>query len=1193
MNLKLTPSGDSAPIKRDILRPKMRRKFFVKQPIKLIMFMRRAIPALLLVFFFLSEADNVSGQGITLKEKNITLENVFKKIEAQTDYLFFYTEEQLKKAGSINISVKDATIQQVMNLCLKGLPLSYSIKDKVIYIKENPSAPEVIADNYITAKGHIVNQYGEPVAGASVMLKKNQAKGTSTDEKGWFSLNDVEIGDVLVISGVNIQPQEIKVSGGNMKILASSKIALNKDIQVLAYTGYQAISKERATGAFESMGEKAINRRISPDILSRLEGVSSVYFDRRTGGQKISIRGRSTILANAEPLVIVDNFPYDGDIDNINPNDIENITLLKDAAAGSIWGARSGNGVIVITTKKGRYNSKPSLQFNSNITIGEKPDLYYYPTMTSKDFIEVEKFLFGKGYYNSTLNNTTRRPYVSPAVEILAQQRDGFLTESEADAQLQQLEEYDVRNDLKKYFYQNGINQQYAINYKGGTDKYNYYMSAGWDKMRSYEKGDVNSRLTLTTTNSFKPVKNLQILSTIAFSQNIGARNRLTTDLKPASKEMYPYARLVDENGNALEVAKDYRLTFLDTAGAGKLLDWKWRPLDELALADNPNQQNEIRINAGINYEFIQGLSLDVKYQYQYQNGNTDNYYSKETYYARNFINQFTQINGDEVTRAIPLGGILDRYNSQLFSHIGRAQLSINKNWNSTNEVNAIAGIEVKELHTKLSNYRTYGYDENILTYGDVNYQDLLPTYRNIAGNQKITNQTSFSDKLYRYASFFGNAAYILQNRYSISASVRYDASNLFGVNTNQKGVPLWSAGLGWELSREEFYHVDFLPHLKVRFTFGYNGNVDNTLSAYTTLRYYSNSALISNQYARMSTPGNPELRWEKTGMTNIGFDFGTYNNRFAGSLDYYTRRGADLIGEAPIDPTTGVTLPSSKFGFRGNVAKMKGNGVDIKLHYTTQTNSVIVFSSDLIFGYSKNKVTEYGIQATTASAFVGMGNLITPIVGKPLYSIFSYKWAGLDPENGNPRGYLDDEISINYSKISSSPPETLVFNGSAVPEIFGSLRNTVRFKNISLSVNIIYKLDYYFRRSTISYQRLLGNWITHADYTKRWQKAGDELNTTIPSMIYPNSSARDGFYVNSNELVERGDHIRVQDVSLSYRLGGRNQTKSIFKNIELYAYVNNIGILWKANNRDIDPDYYTTGFPKPRTYAIGVKANF
>jgi len=964
------------------------------------------------------------------------------------------------------------------------------------------------------------------------------------------------------------------------------------EVSVVA-SGYQSIPKERATGSFSKVDNATFNRQVSTDVISRLKGIApSILFDERSGSPKLTIRGQATIFGNDQPLIVVDNFPYEGDINNINPNDIEDIDILKDAAAASIWGVRAGNGVIVIKTKKGRADQPMNIGFTSNVTIGQKPDLNYIPQIKPTDFIDIEKMLFDKGFYNTIISNTAaNRPY-SPVVSILNDQKNGILTEQQATNQIDALRNNNLRDDISKYLYRNSVKQQYALNFNGGTNKYTYYFSAGFDKNQSAEKGSVFSRISLNSNQVFRPIEKLEISAGLAYNQNNQSTSNLISMLNNMGTElMYPYARLVDDNGDAVRVIKDASTVLKEKALTAGLLNWDFVPLEELDYQNNKYKQSELRLNTAIKYTFIPALSAEVRFQYENQLGRRRNYYDQDSYLMRDQINRFTTINNGILTRNIPLGGRLDNTNTELNALNGRFQLNYDQKWNK-HQVNAIAGFEVRETKATGISSRQYGFDPNVGSSILVDYITRFTQYgRN--GTATISNFDNYSGTVDRIRSYYLNGAYNYDLRYVVSASARIDQSNLFGVKTNQKSVPLWSTGVKWNINKEDFYHSDWLSQLSLRSTFGYSGNIDRTTTAYTTARISKNN-YNNLPNADLVTPPNNELRWERNRMFNIGVDFASKENRLSGSIEYFNRKGKDLIGNGDIDPTTGYA------SFRGNVANMTGNGIDIELNSINIQSKYFTWKTTAIFSYAKDIITAYK-RPTSLPNFVSDNSIIrnatlyNPIVGRSLFGIYSYPWAGLDPQTGQARGYLDGEPSTQYAQITQQlaedPENRLIYHGNTLAPYFGALRNTVSYKNFDLSFNITYRFGYYFKRNSIMYSSLYSNYYAHGDYYRRWQKPGDELTTTVPAMVYPGVNVADQYYLNSEVLVSKGDHIRLQDINLSYNLDSKIAKKFHLQNLRLFAYVNNVAMIWKANKENLDPDFPTS---RPiRTFTLGLNCNF
>ncbi len=1026
-----------------------------------------------------------------------------------------------------------------------------------------------------------------PLAGATVKIK-NTEKGVSTDTEGRFSLTADSSAAVLVISYLGFDTKEVTVKlpqEGTLEIMLDRKTGALQEVVVS--TGYQEIPKERATGSFVRADNELLNRRVSTDIVSRLEDVVPGLVFNRKGSSSMSIRGQSTLHANAQPLIVIDNFPFDGDLNNINPNDVESITVLKDAAAASIWGSRAGNGVIVITTKKGRPGI-PQVAFNTNITVGERPNLFYQPRMSTADFIETERMLFNRGYYNST-ENSLFKTALSPAVELLIAQRDGQISSAEVDAQLNAWKTLDVRTDYEKYLYRNSVNQQHSLSLNGGTGDQRYYVSAGLDRNLENLRRNGFSRVSLNATTTHLLLKQKLSLMTGIYYVN---SQRDLNNSGPGSFELasgsalYPYAQLADANGNYLKTIRDYRNTYIQSALTQQpgLNDWSYSPLQELELADNRVSGTDYRVNAGLKYKVLPGLEAEALYQYQRNFNEGRNLQSEDSYYTRNEINTFSSVNNGTLTRAIPQGGILDLENGTATAHNLRGQLNFDRSWKQ-NRLSALIGSEMRDMHILNATSRLYGYDNEHATSIPVDYVTRFATYVNPSSFRTISNNDSQSDVTDRYLSYYTNAAYTYKGRYTVSGSARIDQSNLFGVESNQRGVPLWSAGLSYVISDEDFYRMSPLPYLKFRFTYGYNGNISKSISAHTTARYTSGAYQTFLPYATVINPPNPELRWERVGMLNTGIDFETRNTVLTGSFDYYRKKGTDLIGDSPFPPSSGIT------SFRGNTADTKGSGIDLALN-SRNLDGNLKWNTKLIFSYATDKVTGYKVQASTSNYVRFSEGSVFPLEGKPLYSIYSYRSAGLSPENGNPQGYVNGEVSTNYTQIiSGTTPETMVYNGPSRPVTFGALRNTFAWKNFSLSANISYRLGYYFRRMSVNYSSVLTGKGGHGDYSLRWQKPGDELITHVPSMPATASAARDNVYLYSEALVEKGDHIRFQDVNLSYTFDKSSIKQLPFNQARLYLYANNLGMVWKANDAGIDPDFQTG--PPVRTIAAGLKVDF
>lgn len=1039
-------------------------------------------------------------------------------------------------------------------------------------------------------------EQGTAIMGATVKVLGTTAV-TFTDDYGVFELN--AFGNKIVIQvthiGYDTLTREIAPNMGQTIIIHLSGTPNQLD-EIKVSTGYEEVSMAHATGSFEKVDNTLLNRGVGMDILGRLENVTSgIHFERgdasftttgRPTNHNIFIHGVSTLRGiNAggnTPLIILDNFPYDGDINNLNPNDIESVTILKDAAASSIWGAKAGNGVIVITSKQSKYEAPLSVSLTTNFNLIARPNLFAHRVIQTADLLDVEMLLFEKGYYNNK-ENSAAKPALSPVVEILIRQRNGELTEEQANRQIEAYRKEDIRHDMLKYMYREAFQQQYAMNVSGGGRVNKFVAGLGYDKSLPTRVGDEFSRLTVRLENALKPLDGLEVRGSIRWNVN----RSITTNGEGGYTDAghpFPYSRLADSRGNPLPTPLDYRLGYLDTAGAGRLLDWHFRPLE---LVNNPPHRNnaqELILGAEAKYWLSRGLSMTINYQHERGVGLATSYHDIDSYYARNLINRGTEIHGNSTVYHFPYGGILQQQNSNRMSHRGRSQLDYKRQW-TLNEVSILGGVEVQQNNTASTGFNLYGYDNELLTYANqVDFTKQYPVYDNLASvGRMLSPFQDPQETINRFVSVYVNATNVFAKRYTLTASARRDASNLFGVSTNNKWTPLWSAGIAWNLSNEAFFNVGVLPFLKLRASYGYSGNVDNSMTALTQIVYTNNAPLTQVDWAaaHVNTPPNPELRWERVKTVNIGADFVFLRPRISGTMDLYRKSTFDLLHPYPTDPTVGVS------SIVMNVANTESYGIDFRLNNQSSFGNFNL-STDFLFSYNNNWVGKSFVEYSGPSWYVGQGR-VSEVEGTLVFPLYSYGWAGLNPETGMPRGLINNEITENYGSIfmgSNTGLDDLVFHGSSRPLYFGSIRNTLRCKSISLSINMSWKLAYFFRRASIDYNRLANLNDGHIDYYDRWQNPGDELFTDVPSFIYPIDSRANTFYAHSEVLVEKGDHIRLQDLRVSYDLPKMKSIRLSAANV--FVYANNIGFIWRANRLKLDPDV-VGNIPPSRSLAIGL----
>lgn len=1142
------------------------------------------------------------AQKISMSKSNASLKSIIQELTLKSHHDFLYTDQILKEFKPVNIQVKNIEFEELLEKVFINQPISYKIENKTVVLqmkKRSVRSENLSTNGPIDVSGTVVDEKGAPLPNATVRIK-----GTDnifkTDPNGYFLMRSIDERSVLVISYIGYITKEVKVSKDMGIIPMALAEQVLSEIGVVS-TGYQKLPKERAAGSFDLINNELYNRSTGTDVVSRLNGVS---FATSLGGYqppqgplnhrisplvKFSIRGLSTLLDGAKsPLLIVDNFPYEGDINNLNPNDVESVSILKDAAAGSIWGARAANGVIVITTKKGAFDKPLLISMNANVTIAAKPDLFYLPQMNSGDLMDAQTFLYQKGRFNGSLEDDYSP--VPPVIDLLVKQKNDpgnpFYQQ-----ELASWRNNDIRNDQLKYFYRKAVNQQYALNISGGSKQINYYFSGGYDKNLESLKTNSFDRLNFKTNSTIRLVKNLEIEAGLMYTQN-KYKERIIND----PYTTYSYLRLADDEGNALAVYPNIiRKNYTDTAGRGRLLDWSYKPISDQYEMPRTITNLNLLLNLGASYKLNKLLTASVKYQLERNKGEDETRYNLGSYYTRGLINRFAQYNPGNptstVTFPVPIGNIIVPANSNAISSTWRGQLNFHTIWNDQHELNGIAGTEIRDSKTEefKAGY-IYGYYDDPVTLQPVNAIDRFPVYNypDFFGTESIPSGATFSKLTNRYTSYFANASYTFKNRYVLSGSVRKDASNIFGVKPNRRGQPFWSSGLSWVISQEPFFNFGYLSYLKLRTTYGYQGNVSNRFSSYPIIVYRTGSNTVNQlPFASEINPPNPSLGWETVGMFNFGLDFSTKNNKISGSLEYYSKRSSNLIAPAPVPTSTGfAALPM-------NSANLQGNGIEVNLRSLNLELKKFKWESNLMFSYNKNTVTKYLLENTDANSFVMLaGGVLRPNafrVGEEAYSLYAYKWAGLNPSTGMPMGYVNGQVSEDYTVIINGKASDLQNMGAITPHYFGSFLNTFSWHNFSLSANVIYKFDYVLGRNSIDYSGLSQGGLGNADYGNRWQKSGDEAHTNVPAFVYPTDFNASTFYLRSAANVIKGDHIRLQDILFSYTL---NKKFYAFNNLKIYANMNNVGIIWKANKFGIDPDAGNF-YPNPRTISLGFNASF
>jgi len=504
-----------------------------------------------------------------------------------------------------------------------------------------------------TLRGKLQNMQQKEVARASITHTRTTEISMS-DPRGLFLVNAVRVGDTLHITHLNFQDTLVVVNDINsfFEITLVDK-ALGLDIVEIS-TGYQHIPRERAVGSFETISVERLANIVSPNILDRLEGQSSILFDNVISRPSITLRGINTFAGNTSPLIILDNFPYEGDINSINPLDVESVTLLKDASAASIWGARASNGVIVIQSKKPQVGTQRKFNFSSSNQIIDKPDLYYRRQLDSRGMVELEQITFDLGLFNSYVNNP-RQIVFSPVMDLLFKNREGVISDSFLATELARYSAIDNRQQYLDLMYRTALNQQYYLSMSESLEKSMYHISVGVDNNRG-NLDEKFKRYSLRLNHYARLFPNLNWNNSIFIN---GQQHRNGHIGYPENNFFNrPYMNLVDEQGEEIPHYQVLREYADEMWANNSLLDWRMFPLREKDSDRTASLQLGTIASTELRWEMFKGLRLDLLYRFEGSKLDQDRLRGLDSYYTRDLINIFTTLTPTNPLRNIPVGEI-------------------------------------------------------------------------------------------------------------------------------------------------------------------------------------------------------------------------------------------------------------------------------------------------------------------------------------------------------------------------------------------------------------------------------------------------------------------------------------------------------------------------------------------------------
>ena len=1164
------------------------------------------IMKLMAFFFFLGmfqvhASAYAQNEMVTLDVNRMTVEKVFKTITQQLSYDIFYSNDELDTRCQVTLSTRKMSVQDLLEEVLKG-NYSYEFVGKTIIIR-----PVKQSDKKIVIQGTVKDQQGGSLPGVTVLVKGSTI-GVSTDGNGKFRL-EVASADslVLVFSFVGMETKEVAYWGETeLNVVMKEKDAKLDEVVV---TGYQQIEKRQLTSAVSSVKTEDLNMigatSIEQMLQGQLAGLSVINISAAPGAApKIRVRGTATITGNADPLWVLDgvmlensvpisvaelNSPdvmnmFNSAIGGINPSDIESITVLKDASATAIYGTRAANGVIVVTTKKGKRDGGFNISYQHTSSVSLRPSYDDFDLLNSQERVELTQQCYDDGLRVSGV----------VGMENLMQQYGlGNLSLEEYKQKVRELE---TRNtDWFKILFRNAYTQTHNLSISGGTEKMDYYVSMsyngeqGADKISEYKN---YGGLAKMNAELFKGVR-------LGTTLQVGRRDR---ESYHTSIDPFMYAvrtsrtiPLYDENG-------DY--FFYKKSVGGYYL---FNILFEQENTKRESTQTDLKGIVNLTVNLYKGLKYNGLFSYSSSHSASIDYAKEQSAYVANLRGyDFGNPTEEELAETpLPFGGVYNETDYEQRTSLIRNGLEYKGHIGDDLSIDGMLGQEFRTTKYRGLTTQNYGYMHD---WGNIFYEPSLgESTGHLFRNMVIRNVPERS-----YISYYGVLSAMYKDRYVINGNIRFDGSNLFGSNPKYRYLPLWSVSAKWIVSNENFLAgVSMLNDLAIRASYGLRGNIVEDSSPQIIA-----SALPPNKFndlleMKIDQAPNPDLKWETTSSLNVGLELSMLNNRLSVDVDYYRDASRDLIASKDVSAVTGFL---NKYV---NYANVKNQGVDIAVSGYIIRSKQVSWMSSLNLGYVKNKVTKSNI---TPQAQNLVKSVYTPgevYLGKPVNGMFSYRFAELDAD-GMPLFYDQDNNKLNAGDTELptavfSNIENLKYEGTRDPILTGGFNNVIKYKEFTLSFlfsfglkNVIRLPEYAYNSSPSDDQN------ANRRIMERWRKPGDEATKVIPCLSGGSGyfTTADGTYYTtglfnqSQVTVVPGDYLRLRNVMLEYRLPRQLVQKIVIGGcslggISLKLQAQNLFVLADRRLKGYDPEtinYTTTAYgsqPLPTSFTLGLNVNF
>ena len=1038
-------------------------------------------------------------------------------------------------------------------------------------------------------------------------------RGTFSNTQGEFSIG-ARRGDSIRFTYAGKAPQTIVYRGG--KFLDVQLSEGGKALSEVIVTGFQTIEKKKFAGSAATVKMDEAKLPGQTDISRMIEGRAAGVSVQNVSGTfgtapKVRVRGATSINGDNKPLWVVDGVVLE-DIVNIsndqlssgdpttllgsavaglNANDIESFDILKDASAAALYGARAMNGVVVITTKRGRAG-KPNVSYTGNFSTQLKPAYNEFNIMNSAQQMSVLAELERKGSLNPNILDRADNGVYGKMYELLNQVNpDGsFALQNTQPARKAFLMRYAKANtDWFDLLFRNNFMQEHSLSISSGTDRSQSYFSTSYYGDNGWTVADKVSRYTLNFRNNYKFNEKLSAdFTTVGSVRQQKAPGALTRNSNPVDGS---FDRDFDINPFSYALNSSRTLTAFDEKGNREYFRRNFAPFNILTELENNYMDLKVidlrlqgslnyKITPDLRYEFVGALRF-VKSSREHQiteNSNMANAYraaGTSTIRANNkFLYRDPENPDAEPVVVLPYGGFYNRTEDQLINYDFRNSLNYNKTINDLHSISGLVGMQVKYADRQQFSNTGYGYQyEN----GGVPFIDYRVLKQTIELNFPYYGMSKDYD---RFVAFYASGTYTYNSRYNLTGTVRYDGSNRLGKSTQARWLPTWSVAGSWNVEQERFMeNVGWVDALTVRASYGLTASMGPATNSNIVLKNINtNRTYLTERESviQLANLENSELTWEKLYTANLGVDATMLNKRLNLSVDVYHRNSFDLIS---LVKTSGVGGEPYK---AANYADMESQGIELLLGYVVVNNKTWKWRTNITAGYNTNKITTARNEPIIWDLVAAEGGNKQ---GYPVRSLFSINFKGLEHFTGVPQ-FIDEtgKVATNVY-LQDQNTSYLVYEGPVDPKLTGGLLNSFSYKDFTLSVFITYqagnKIRLYPAFKT-SYSDLDA---MPKEFYDRWTMPGDEKYTTVPSILGAFEQSQLGGntpynnYNYSTERVARGDMVRLKNVSFTWQVPVKITKRIGMNSLALQAVTNNLWLIYSDKKlKGQDPEFFNTG---------------